>query len=399
MSDQPMNHFEGFIIGLLLSGLAGATEVRTWMDVQNRSIEARMLRLDGESVMLELKDGRKVSLAIAKLSPADADYARSQAADPPGATVAPSAVALNFSAPWPEHIKFGEDPGVTTVEEHADKKRFVYESTHYRYTSDVRLAQSVVRGFAVMFEATYLFCRSLPLALDGGEPTDGKLQILLFEKFEDYVAAGGPRDTAGVFIGNQASVLVPLSSLGVRAVGSGYMLDRDKSSKTLPHELTHQLTPDRYFAPAARGWFTEGLAEYVAVTPYRSGGFNIRSNHSDIVAYTTSYGTKSSGGRALGKEIQIPNLKAFMLQDYAKFRDAAQLNYGCSLLLTYYFLQMDGEGDGKRIKEFLKGLRDGKTGEDALSVLLDGRTFDELAKEITKAWKHRGVDLVFHSGG
>ena len=42
------------------------------------------------------------------------------------------------------------------------------------------------------------------------------------------------------------AVFVPLTSLGVRPVGSGYMLDRKKSNKTMPHELTHQLTPSSY---------------------------------------------------------------------------------------------------------------------------------------------------------
>ena len=391
-----MNALRYLLPALLLTGIARAAETRAWTDLQNRTLEARMVRLDGESVILELKDGRKVPLALDKLCEADVAYARSQEAG--GASGAPDPAAPNFDAPWPEHIKFGDDPGVTTVVEDADKKHFVYESTNYRYTCDVRLSKSVVKGFAVMFEATHLFCRTLPLGLDGGELTDGKLQILLYENFDDYVTAGGKPHTSGYFIGSKAAVIVPLTSLGVRPVGSGYMFDREKSSKTLPHELTHQLTPHPYFQSGAMGWFTEGLAEYVAVTPYRSGAFSVRNNHSDIVAYTTGYGTKNSGGRALGKDIQMADLKAFMLQDYANFTASPQLNYGCGLLITYYFLQMDGAGDGKRVKDFLKALRAGKTGEDALAVLLDGRTFDQLASEITKAWKRRGIELAFRAG-
>jgi hypothetical protein len=253
----------------------------------------------------------------------------------------------------------------------------------------------VVRGFALMFEATHLFCRSLPLALDGGKKTDGKLEIRLFEQYDDYIAAGGMQGSAGVFIGGRALVLVPLDSLGVRKVGSGYMLDRDKSSKTLPHELTHQLTPRLYFARGSMGWFTEGIAEYVAVTPYRSGAFSVRGNHKDIIDYTTAYGSKNTGGRALGENIQIDDLKKFMLQDYGEFLQYPQINYGCSLLITYYFLQMDGDGDAKRIKSFLKALRDGKTGEDAIAVLLDGRSYEQLGEEINKAWERRGISLTF----
>lgn len=380
---------------LLLAAFSQAAEIRAWTDHQNRKIEARMLGMDGESVILELKDGRKLPYPLEKLSAADAEYARSQSkeAEPKAADAESS--ATNFDDPWPERIKFSEDPAIVVVEESAEKKRFVYESANYRYTCDVRLSKSVVKGFAVMFEATHLFCRTLPLAIDGGVRTDGKLQILLFEKDVDYEKAGGLPGSAGVFMGDRHLVMVPLTSLGVRPVGSGYMFDRDKSSKTLPHELTHQLTPIAYFRTAAKGWFSEGLAEYVAVTPYRSGSFTVRNNHRDIVDYVTGYGSKDKGGRALGKEISLPDLKSFMLQSYTTFLEDPQLNYGGGLLITYYFLQMDGEGDGMRIKNFLKALRKGKSREEALTVLLDGRTFEELEAEIAKAWGRRGVDLTF----
>ncbi len=384
---------------LLLAGFTHAAELRPWTDLQNRRIEARMLGLEGDSVILELKDGRKVPFPLAKLSAADAEYARSNkpetqaAGDKPG-----EETKADFDAPWPERIKFGDDPEISVIEEDAEKKRFIYESANYRYTCDVRLSKTVVKGFAVMFEATYLFCRTLPIGLDGGRRSDGKLMVRLFEEFDDYVKAGGPRESAGVFLGGKSHVLVPLTSLGVRPVGSGYMLDRDKSSKTLPHELTHQLTPEAYFEPGAMGWFSEGIAEYIAVTPYRSGAYSVRNNHKDIIDYATGYGSKGNGGRALGTEIQLPALKTFMLQTYESFLEQAGLNYGAGLLITYYFLQMDGEGDAKRVKAFLQALRGGKTGEDALAVLLDGRSFEELEKEITKAWKRRGIELTFAGG-
>jgi hypothetical protein len=281
------------------------------------------------------------------------------------------------------------------VEEDAEKKRFIYESANYRYVCDVRLAKSVVKGFAVMFEATHLYCRSLPLAINGGKAGADKHQILLFEEFEDYVKAGGPPSSAGVFMSGKGVVMVPLTSLGVKPVGSSYMLDRDKSSKTLPHELVHQLTPEKYFEKGASGWFTEGLAEYVAVTPYRSGAFSVRGNQKDIFDYVTGFGSKDMGGRALGTKIRLPALKSYMLQDYSEFLAQPQLNYGCGLLITTYFCHLDGEGDGKRIKGFLKALHDGAEGEKSLDLLLDGRSFDQLEEDIAKAWSRKGVDFTF----
>jgi hypothetical protein len=394
-NSESIHAMRAWIYLTLFAAISQAAEIRSWTDLQDRKIEARMLGLEGETVMLELVDGRKIPYPLAKLSAADAEYAKNQSSETVEKTTTQADAALNFDAPWPDRIKFSEDPEIVVVEEDVKKKSYIYQSANYSYTCDVRLAKSVVKSFAVMFEATHLFCRSLPLAIDGGDKTEGKHQIVLFEKTEDYVKAGGLPQSAGVFISGKGLVMVPLESLGVRSVGNRYVLDRDKSSKTLPHELTHQLTPVAYFRTAALGWFSEGLAEYVAVTPYRSGAFAVKNNHRDIIDYVTAHGDKNKGGRALGTEIGLPSLKTFMLQSYSTFLEQAQLNYGGSLLITYYFLQMDGEGDGKRIKEFLKGLRKGKSREEALNVLLAGQTFEELQAKIVKAWSRKGIDLTF----
>lgn len=393
-----------FLPLLFMFGICQADDLRTWTDAQARKMEATLLRIEDPAVILKLKDGREISYPLAKLSEPDRKYIEENRALLPTTKglsaptkIAETAAKFNFSDPWPERIKFAEDPEINTVEENVEKKSFIYESANYRYVCDVRLAKSVIKGFAVMFEATQLYCRTLPLAINGGVKTEGKYKILLFEKFEDYVKAGGPASSAGVFIGSKEAVLVPLDSIGVKPVGSGYMLDREKSSKTIPHELTHQVSPECYFASGAMGWFSEGIAEYVAITPYRSGTFSVRGNQKPIIDYATGYGSKDMGGRALGTKIQMPALKGFMTQSYSQFQETAQLSYGCSLLLTTYFLHMDGDGDGKRIKAFLKALHDGKEGEPALQVLLDGRTFEKLQEEITKAWSRKGIDFTFSS--
>lgn len=395
---------------LLVGDLAQAFELRSWTDTQNRKVEATLLRGDAQTVILKLANGREASFPIEKLSQDDRAYVEKNRAFLPPLTApatpapasAPAAPAiideLNFNAPWPERIKFSEDPEVKTVEENAEKKRFIYESANYRYVCDVRLAQSVVKGFAVMFEATHLYCRSLPLGINGGKKTDGKHLILLFEEFSEYVKAGGPPESAGVFISGRGIVMVPLSSLGVRPVGSGYMLDRDKSSKTLPHELTHQLTPRQYYREGSMGWFSEGIAEYIAVTPYRAGAYSVRGNIKDIFDYATGYGSKDMGGRALGTKIKLPALKDFMFQEYESFLDNPQLNYGCGLLITTYFFHLDGDGDAKRIKAFLKKLHDDKDKDDdeaPVDLLLDGRTFEQLEADIIQGWGRKGIDFTF----
>jgi hypothetical protein len=381
---------------LLISLPATGGELRSWTDSLDRKIDAELLKIDGDNVVLKLKDGREIPYPLAKLSAADRTFVDGQRASLPAATAAAKpSTALNFDSPWPERITFTEDPEINIVEEDADNKRFIYESANYRYTCDVRLSKMVVKGFAVMFEATNLYCATIPLALNGGSPAKGKHQILLFEHKENYIQAGGPPSSAGVFIGGKGVVMVPLESLGVRPVGSGYMLDREKSNKTLPHELTHQLTPNAYYESGSMGWFSEGIAEYIAITPYRSGSYNVRGNFKDIVEYATGYGKDDRGGRALGTRISLPPLKKFMLQSYDSFLSESQLNYGAGLLITTYFLHLDGDGSATRVKAFLKALRDKKEGEAALAVLLDGRSFEQMEQEIIKGWGRKGVTFSF----
>jgi hypothetical protein len=369
---------------------------RVWTDEQGRKIKASLVKVEDESAMLLMPSGKKIPYPIAKLSRNDQAFIekfqleRVKVKEGEGAKPAD-----NFDAPWPDRISYDGDPEIQTVKEDADAKTFIYESANYRYNCDVRLSNSVVKGFAVMFEATHQFVRELPLAISGGVKQEGKYQILLFETEQSYYSAGGPPGSAGVFIGGKNIVMVPLTSLGVRPVGSGYMLDRDKSNKTLPHELVHQLTPDNYYSHGSVGWLTEGLAEYVAVTPYSYGNFNVKTNFKPIVEYVTSYGKKGDGGRAIGKEIKLGSLRNWMLQPYSSFTSRSQVNYGCGLLITNYFFHMDRNEDAARIKNFLKALNEGKDGEDALNVLLDGQTWEQLEEEIAKAYSRKGVDFTF----
>ena len=375
---------------------ASASEIRIWTDDQDRTVEAALTAIKDDAVTFRMQDGSEVDFPIAKLSSVDVEYIdKHREAFKKKAALD----AMNFDAPWPDRVTFRDDPEIELVEDDADKNRFVYESANFRYVCDVKLANSVVMGFSRMFESTHRYCMTLPLGFGGGESAkkiDEKYLILLFEKQADYIKAGGPPGSAGVFIGGKGIIMVPLSSLGVRLVGTTYVIDSDKTNKTLPHEITHQLTPNVYYAPGSMGWFTEGIAEYVGVTPYTTlGTYKVKSNLRAIREYVTAYGRKDKGGRALGDKIQVPSLKRYFLQDYGSFVANAQVNYGVAALLTYYFAHMDGDGDAARLRAFLAALHQGKKGEAALEVLLDGRSYDELEAEIVEKWGAKQVDFTF----
>jgi len=377
---------------------------RTFTDNQDRKIEAEITKIEGAKVTLKLdKNGKSFEVPIDTLSKEDQKYVKNwkqekESGESDGSEEEVTDEAKpNFDDPWPKLVSTDINIDINVAEEDENKKRFVYHSPNYEFICDVRLSKNVVKKFATLFEATREYCRLLPIATMKAHVPGAQFRnkILLFETKETYIANGGPPSSAGVYKsrGKSGIVMVPLTSLGVKKVGNGYMYDYKGQNKVLPHELVHQLTDREYYSPGSVGWFSEGLSDYVAVTPYRSGKYNVKTNISSIKEYATSYGKKGRGGRNLGEEIYAPDLKGYMLQSYSSFVNNANFNYGFGLLVTTYFFHM--EDDTTNIINFLKALKEGKKGEEALDVLLNGRSWDEMEAQIAKAWRSKGVKITF----
>lgn len=402
-----------------LAGL-GALYARTWTDVDGRKIEASFVEALPGAVKIKLdKNGQEFEVPLERLSEEDQAWIQQKIQPAKEEDAAEEADDVqfrrggrsrhdvpsdeekppNWDDAWPEVAQVDISVPIVVMEEDADKKRYVYASPHYKFISDVPLSKTVVSNFSVFFEATHEYCRLLPINLQRPRRDTGKVlyEILLYETKESYFEAGGPVGSAGMFSSRTNQIAVPLTSLGVKKVGSRYMLDRKVSNGTLAHEITHQLTDSFYYASGARGWFTEGLAEYVSNTNYRSGRFSIKNNMRSVRDRMIEYDYDAQDGRNLGEEFSAPDLKKYMLQSYRSFTGRnSNLNYGFGCLLTYYFLHFDDGGSRANITAFLKALRAGEEGEDALKHLLAGRSFDELEESVAKEWKKRGVKITFN---
>ena len=168
---------------------------RIWTDEKGRKTKAELLKIENNCAVLLLPDGREAPFPIEKLSRIDQAFLKKFELEGGHENEeADETPILNFDDPWPDRVTFEGDPEIKTVEEDAEdaeERSFVYESANYRYNCDVRLSKSVVKGFAVMFEATHHFVRELPLAINGGKKKNGKYQIFLFEKEKAYNKAGG----------------------------------------------------------------------------------------------------------------------------------------------------------------------------------------------------------------
>jgi len=304
-------------------------------------------------------------------------------------------VKPNWDGPWPGLVTVPVDLEIEVVKEDTASGEYIYASPHYEFICDVRLNTSVVKRFSLLFEATNQVCRELPLGMVKPFRKE-RHKIHLFETREAYIAKGGPPESGGVYIsrGGEGDILVPLTSLGVKKVGSSYSVDHKEENTTLSHEITHQLTDFEYYAEGSRGWFTEGLAEYVAHSGYRSGKFSV-NDLGKLKDYVTAYGEDGRRGRALGDNLTAPDLQEFFLQSYDSFLDNANFNYGFAALVVYYYFHMDSNKDAANIKAFLKALKEEKTPPELFEPLLAGRTWDEMETAIAQGWRSRGVKISF----
>lgn len=369
-------------------------EVRDWTNSAGKTISAELVDVSEGNAVLDMS-GRSFEVKITTLSKSDQAFIKEWSKSAPADTANDSKIEPNWDGEWPKLVSADVGQEIEELGGTEGKSEFVYASAHYEFICDVNLNTSVVKRFSLLFEATNQFCRELPIGMV--KPfREERHKIYLFETKDAYFSKGGPQGSAGVYIssGGEGDILVPLTSLGVKKVGSSYSVDYKEENTTLSHEITHQLTDKEYYHPGSRGWFTEGLAEYISNSGYRSGKFNV-DDIQKLKAQVTAYGEDNRGGRALGEEFSAPDLNDFFTQDYGSFVANAQLNYGLGALVVYYYFHMDGDKDAANIKKFLKGLKEGKKVPEMYEPLLAGRTWDEMEADITKSWRSRGVRINF----
>jgi len=390
---------------LFASGMAVAEpSARTWSDTAGHTFEGTFLSTSSGKVSIRRTDGVVFEVDLTRLSKADADYVHTTAAATAVQAVTETRFtgtmldgydgsSPNFSAPWPKEAGIDKEPEITTVEENPGEKRFVYESPHFHFQSNVLLRPSLVSKVAMMFEATFQVHHDIPLNnRRTRSPKAGKLKAFLYETMAEYHAAGGPASSAGVYMSQGDKFLVPLEGLGVKKVGSGYMFDYNGDFHTVYHELTHQLWAD--IGDSAGIWIVEGFAEFMACAPYSNGKFSFIKQPAALMEYATGYGKKDKGGRALGKDFTMPHLEQLLNWTQAKFYSAnGNANYGYGTLLAYYFVLLDG--DGSHFKDCIKASQQGKSREEALKVLMGDRSYDTLEKDIAAAFQKKGVRIAF----
>jgi hypothetical protein len=367
-------------------------------------MEASFVSTDGTSVTIRRKDsGAVFTLPLSALSAEDQAWVKSQ---PAAAAPGPASDSPAAEKTWPRSVALDDKPVVTVVREDEAKKEFVYRSPHYEFVCDSRLGGNVVREFGRMFEATYLLNCRLPLDLKPKpEPLREFFLARLFTNRATYMDEGGVEGSAGVYMSGKKALMVPLSSLGVKMVGSRVTLDKvgDDDNATLIHEITHQMM--NHWLRHLPIWYTEGSAEYTEILEYNpTGRFSLSGLRQRLEGYVLKVNQWQPG------TFRMLDLSELMMIEDGAWSAAlsadgqASQNYGSAGLLTYYFYHLDGKGDAAGIIGYLRELEAaGREQADepaaAKKHLLRERTFDQLAADVQKALKKEGVSVEFDPPG
>jgi|UniRef100_UPI0037847529 hypothetical protein len=395
------------LAALLISAAALRAQspaLRTWTSADGRKMEAAFVALEGDAVKVRMANGSTVDVPLARLSAEDQTFAKSQTAAPATAAAAPGEVAA--SKTWPRSFSLPDRPEVVVVKEDAEKNEYIYRSPHYEFQCDSKLGSNVVREFGRIFESTWMLNCMLPLDL---KPQPEKLREIflarLFTNKSDYMEAGGIEGSAGVYMTSKKALMVPLSSLGVKMVGSRVSLENnsDDDMATLIHEITHQMM--NHWMGRLPTWFVEGSAEYVEMLEYkRNGGFSLIGLNRQLQGYAKRM--NYSGG---GKSFTMIDLEELMNIDFARWAaalgkdGAATENYGSAGLLTYYFYHLDGNGDAANIIAYLREIENVKSNEEEQAAvkkhLMRERTYAQLGEDVKKALRKEGIDISFFPSG
>ena len=320
-----------------------AAQMRSWTDVSGRQMRAELVKLkDGEAHFL-LSNGKRAEVEVKKLSAADQKYLETAGGVKGGDVFQMSSVR------WPTVVDL---PPNTTIPQGvaADPKRrrWVYRTANFEFQVDAPLAASVMKDVAQAFEATYELLQLLPWSVE--ERREGEYyRCELYARFRDYVAAGGPSNSGGVYKTSEHKFMVPFGSLGLKQKNGRFYKGDGFDVSTLVHEVTHMMMHEQLpFLPI---WVIEGLAEYTSSMPYSPGRFRCDAMKRGVREYLE----RATGGR----QLSVDDLKGVLRITGENWQRRSQVPaeqhrlYLASFVFVYYFMELEGDGNGEGMLRFL----------------------------------------------
>jgi hypothetical protein len=337
----------------LLHGQA-AEPLREWKTAEGKLFQAAAVSYDGRQVVFRMPNGSKAQAPVEKLAPEEQQWLEDWQKRQPIRVVLPDVVAVDAAAVKAEVVS--EDPG---------SERFVYRTQNFEFESQGKFSQTLLREIGRNFEATRELLAALPWGIRPSPESGKYFRARLFRNRDSYLAAGGPQNSSGVYMGGRDLFMVPFESIGVKTVGKAYTKDEDFRSHTLVHELTHQMMHGSL--RVLPQWVVEGTAEYTATLPFKAGRFRVASAKSGLKDYLDHLKNETQEG--VPEPYNLEKLFAVSNQEWNSIlqRDpqVSHRLYFTSYLLVYYFMHLDGKGDGQSFARYFREIGAVRSGLEA----------------------------------
>lgn len=323
--------------------LASYDPPRSWKMADGQAFTASVTAFDGTTVSFRMPNGQKVQAPVTQLAAEEHAYLADWRKKQPITVIMPDVVGVESST-----------LAVEVVSEDERNGKFVYRTPHFEFESQGKFTQSLLREVARNFEATYELLKALPWGIEPRPPSGPYFRARLLRTKSAYHEAGAPQNSGGVYMGGEEIFLVPFESIGLKEVGKSYAKDDNFETHTLVHELTHQMM--HFWLRMLPQWVVEGTAEYTAMLPLRTGKFRVSSAKTGLKDYLDFLKRHAQGGVPMPFPLEelftISNQKWNAILE-GDPRMSSRL-YFTSYLLVYYFMHLDGAGDGQLFVKYFR---------------------------------------------
>jgi hypothetical protein len=332
-----------FTLASAFSQLPTYDPPRKWTVQGGTSFDASVVSFDGTTVTFRTPNGSRAQAPLARLSADDGTYLADWQKRQPIKVVMPDLVGVDTAQLKAEVVS--EDPVA---------EKYVYRTQHFEFESQGKFNQSLLREVGRSFEATYELVKALPWGIEPRPETGDYFRARLLKDKASYHAAGGPPNSGGVYLGREEKFLVPFENIGVKTVGKSYAKTEDFETHTIVHELTHQMMhASLQLLPQ---WIVEGTAEYTGILPLKVGRFRVSGAKTGLKDYVDFLKTHVAGG--VPEPYPLEPLFGITNEQWnSTLAENPQMSarlYFTSYLLVYYFMHLDGKGDGQNFVRYFR---------------------------------------------
>ena len=313
-------------------------------------------------------------------------------------------VRVKSPGDWPRSVSVPKDTEVQEMAGGAPGAGFTYVSNNFAFVSRQKLQPEAQKTVARLCECAYAACKAiaevLPVPRSSADRGEKKFIVELQPGMEEYYAAGGPTNSAGVFLGAYRKtggplkeadiaidkVMIPFPSLGIGR--SGKVEREDIDTHALVHELTHQ----QFLLNSLPIWANEGWAEYVGYVPYVGEDLDFDRGFSLILHAARQRAERG----ALDFDFKLEEFFTMNQQTMYGYMPQGKDTYMLSVMTVAFFVHLDGKKGVDAMKAYLQALLDGKSPEDAAQELIKPhRTTARLQQDFIRAWKSKKVKVSF----